>query len=288
LVILRPIPASIDSPAVPSANKRERQRQNRDARREAMLEDAKRRRRFKTGRNVVIALVALGVVFGLVQLTKSDDSSSASSSSSASAVTCDKKTPVNPPKTLTYPDGPDQVIEDGATYEVRLHTSCGDIPIKLDVKQAPKTVNSFLFLVQNEFYNGTTFHRIVTDFVDQGGDPTGTGSGGPGYTLPDEPPKGGTYKVGDVAMANSGSGTTGSQFFLVVSKAGAKNLGATGAYSILGHMTDDGLKVAQKINTFGSADSAGTPTRNIYIFDAGIVFGGNPAKAASSTTTTQP
>jgi peptidyl-prolyl cis-trans isomerase B (cyclophilin B) len=271
---------------VPKANKRERQRQNRDARREAMLEDAKRRRRFKTGRNVVIALVALAAVFGLVQLTKKDDSSNASSSTPAP--TCVQRTPTNPPKTLTYPDGPDHVIDDGATYEVRLHTSCGDIPIKLDVKQAPATVNSFLFLVQNEFYNGTTFHRIVTDFVDQGGDPTGTGSGGPGYTLPDEPPKGGTYKIGDVAMANSGPGTTGSQFFLVVSKAGAKNLGTSGAYSLLGHMSDDGLKVAQKINTFGSPDSAGTPTRTIYIFDAGIVFGGNPGKAASSTTTTQP
>ena len=222
-MILRPFGPSIDSPAVPKANKRERQRQNRDARREAMLEAAKRRRRFKTARNVVIALVVLGAVFAVVQLTKSDDSSDASSSEPA-AVTCVNRTPSNPPKTTTYPDGPDQVTEEGSTYEVRLHTSCGDIPIKLDVKQAPQAVNSFLFLVQNEFYNGTTFHRIVTDFVDQGGDPTGTGSGGPGYKLPDEPPAGGTYKIGDVAMANSGPGTTGSQFFLVVSKEGAKNL----------------------------------------------------------------
>ena len=229
----------------------------------------------------MIALVALAAVFGVVQLTKSDDDSSDSSSES-SAVTCVKRTPTNPPKTTTYPDGPEQVTEAGATYEVRLHTSCGDIPIKLDVKQAPQSVNSFLFLVQNEFYNGTTFHRIVTDFVDQGGDPTGTGSGGPGYTVPDEPPKSGKYEVGDVAMANSGSGTTGSQFFLLVGKKQAKTLPPN--YSILGHMTDDGLKVAQKINTFGSA--AGTPSRSIYVFDAGIVFGGNPAKAGSSTTTT--
>ena len=84
-----------------------------------------------------------------------------------------------------------------------LHTSCGDVRIDLDAKQAPQTVNSFLFLVQNEFYNGTTFHRIVTDFIDQGGDPTGTGDGGPGYTLPDELPANG-YKAGDVAMANGG------------------------------------------------------------------------------------
>ena len=162
--------------------------------------------------------------------------------------------PATPVKTQTFTEVPPTTIDVNAQYSAVLHTSCGDIDIALDAKQAPVTVNSFLFLVQNEYYNGTTFHRIVTDFVDQGGDQKGDGTGDPGYKLPDEPPKNG-YKVGDVAMANSGPGTSGSQFFLVVSKNGADHLGTQPPYkySILGHMDAHGLKVAQKINTFGSA-----------------------------------
>jgi cyclophilin family peptidyl-prolyl cis-trans isomerase len=156
-------------------------------------------------------------------------------------------------------------IDTNKTYEAVLHTSEGDVPITLDAKTAPKTVNSFVYLACQGFYNGTTFHRIVTDFVDQGGDPKGDGTGGPGYTIPDEPPANG-YQSGSVAMANSGAGTTGSQFFLVVSDNGAKGLGGPPySYSALGTMSPEGLTVAQTINTFGSADSAGTPTKVITI-----------------------
>ena len=98
-------------------------------------------------------------------------------------------------KTQTFTEVPPTTIDVNAQYSAVLHTSCGDIDIALDAKQAPVTVNSFLFLIQNEFYNGTTFHRIVTDFVDQGGDQKGDGTGDPGYALPDEPPQNG-YKVG--------------------------------------------------------------------------------------------
>jgi peptidyl-prolyl cis-trans isomerase B (cyclophilin B) len=248
-----------------------------------MVEAERRRRRFRTARNIAIGVVALLAVLVLVQVTRGDDDSSSDAgadSASASAVTCSNRKPSSPPKTDTYDAPPAPVLDPATTYEVRMHTSCGDIPIVLDAEQAPETVNSFVSLVQNEFYNGTTFHRIVTDFVDQGGDPTGTGSGGPGYSLPDEPPAG-PYRAGDVAMANSGPGTTGSQFFLVVSKDGADQLNATApAYSILGHMTDDGLKVAKKINTFGSSD--GTPTRDIYVFDIGIVFNPSPTTSTAA------
>jgi cyclophilin family peptidyl-prolyl cis-trans isomerase len=120
-------------------------------------------------------------------------------------------------------------IDTNKTYEAVLHTSEGDVPITLDAKTAPKTVNSFVYLACQGFYNGTTFHRIVTDFVDQGGDPKGDGTGGPGYTIPDEPPANG-YQSGSVAMANSGAGTTGSQFFLVVSDNGAQQLGTSSPY----------------------------------------------------------
>jgi cyclophilin family peptidyl-prolyl cis-trans isomerase len=279
--------ASVHFPAVPKATKRERQRQNRDIRRQAMLDAERRRKRLRTARNLAIPLVIIAVIFAVIQITQSDDESS----SSASTVKCVDRKPTNPPKQETYPEAPPLTIDVNAQYSAVLHTSCGDIEVALDAKQAPQTVNSFLYLAQNEFYNGTTFHRIVTDFVDQGGDPKGDGTGGPGYSLPDEPPKDG-YKVGDVAMANSGSGTSGSQFFLVVSKNGATTLDGGGApykYSMLGHMNADGLRVAKKINTFGSASEAGTPTKTIYTFDVGIIPPqGTTTTTAAPTTTLAP
>jgi cyclophilin family peptidyl-prolyl cis-trans isomerase len=270
---------------VPKATKRERQRQNREVRRQAMLEAEKRRKRWRAARVLAIPLAVVAVVLVVISLTSGDDDES-SATSPVSAVKCVDRKPTNPPKTEQFDAAPPMTIDTSAPYAAVLHTSCGDVRIELDAKQAPQTVNSFLFLVQNEFYNGTTFHRIVTDFVDQGGDPTGTGSGGPGYTLPDEPPTDG-YKEGDVAMANSGPNTSGSQFFLVVSKDGAKQLNEGGApykYSILGHMDAEGLRVAKKINTFGSSNFAGTPTRAIYTFDVGII----PPQGDDATTTTTP
>ena len=187
-------------------------------------------------------------------------------------------------KTQTFTEVPPTTIDVNAQYSAVLHTSCGDIEIALDAKQAPVATNNFLALVQNEYYNGTTFHRIVTDFVDQGGSQTPDGQGDTGYDLPLEPPADG-YKVGDVAMAAGSDGSiSGSQFFLVVSKSGAEGLGTTAPfrYSILGHMDEAGLKVAKKINTFGTPDQAGTPTKTIYIFDVGII----PPQGATTTTVT--
>ncbi|HEX5585961.1 MAG TPA: peptidylprolyl isomerase [Acidimicrobiia bacterium] len=254
---------------MPKATKRERQRQNREVRREAMLAQEKRRRRFKAARNVGLVFLALAVVLVLVQLTKGDDDSSSESSSAAPTnfkTTCDTALPTKAAKT-TLPK-PGMGIDPSKQYTAVLHTTEGDVTIDLDAKQAPKTVNSFVYLSCKGFYNGTTFHRIVTDFVDQGGDPKGDGTGGPGYKLPDEPPADG-YTAGSVAMANSGPGTTGSQFFLVVSDNGAAQLNSSGSspylYSALGTMDAAGLQVAQTINTFGSSDSAGTPTKTITI-----------------------
>jgi len=251
-----------------------------------MLDAERRRKRLRTARNLAIPLVIVAVIFAVIQITKSDNSSS----SSASTVKCVSRKPATPPKQQTFPEAPPLTIDVNAQYSAVLHTSCGDVQIALDAKQAPQSVNSFLYLAQNEFYNGTTFHRIVTDFVDQGGDPKGDGTGGPGYKLPDEPPKNG-YKVGDVALANSGPGTSGSQFFLVVSTNGAKTLNGNGApykYSILGHMNADGLRVAKKINTFGSASEAGTPTKTLYVFDVGIIPPQGATTTSAAPTTTAP
>ena len=108
---------------------------------------------------------------------------------------------------------PDQVIDPAKRYTATITTDRGDIVIALDPSKAPKSVNNFVFLARDGFYDGVTFHRVVDDFVIQGGDPEGSGSGGPGYRFEDEPVQG-EYIPGAVAMANSGPNTNGSQFFI--------------------------------------------------------------------------
>ena len=270
---------SVDSPAVPKATKRERQRQNKEARRAAVQEAEKRTKRNRTIRNLVLVLIPLVIVFVVLQLTKSDDSKD---TKSASNVACGAKAPTGKPTTTTLAAAPAMTIDPAKQYTAVMKTSCGDVTIALDAAAAPQTVNSFVTLAKSGFYDNTLFHRIVPDFVDQGGDPTGTGSGGPGYQLPDEPPADG-YQAGSVAMANAGAGTTGSQFFLVVSDSGAQQLGTTAPfkYSSLGTMDAAGLKVAKKINTFGGSDEK--PTKDVYVYSVDIT-----ESDATTTTTAAP
>jgi cyclophilin family peptidyl-prolyl cis-trans isomerase len=108
---------------------------------------------------------------------------------------------------------PEQVIDPAKRYTATIATDRGDIVIALDHSRAPKSVNNFVFLARDGFYDGVIFHRVVDDFVIQGGDPEGTGRGGPGYRFEDEPVQG-EYIPGSVAMANSGPNTNGSQFFI--------------------------------------------------------------------------
>ena len=109
---------------------------------------------------------------------------------------------------------PAMQIDENKNYTAILKTSKGEITIELNAKATPKTVNNFVALSRDNFYNGTTFHRVIKDFMIQGGDPNGDGSGGPGYKFDDEPFEG-DYKRGTVAMANSGPNTNGSQFFII-------------------------------------------------------------------------
>ncbi len=115
-------------------------------------------------------------------------------------------------------EAPDDMGLDPSTpVHITMSTSCGDLEIELEPAIAPETVNSFVFLATEGYFDSTVFHRVIPGFVAQGGDPTATGTGGPGYTIPDEfPPPGVGYDRGVLAMANAGPGTTGSQFFIVV------------------------------------------------------------------------
>ncbi|MCC6369260.1 MAG: peptidylprolyl isomerase [Bryobacterales bacterium] len=114
-----------------------------------------------------------------------------------------------------YPAAPALSIDSNKTYTVTFETSRGNIVCDLFAKDAPKTVNNFVFLAREQFYDNTTFHRVIADFMIQGGDPTGTGRGGPGYRFEDElkdNPR--RHQVGSLSMANAGPNTNGSQFFI--------------------------------------------------------------------------
>jgi cyclophilin family peptidyl-prolyl cis-trans isomerase len=147
---------------------------------------------------------------------------------------------------------PPTCIDPAKTYTAKIVTDIGTMTATLNASQDPKAVNNFVFLAAYHFYDGTSFQRVCTGFVDQGGDPTGTGTGGPGYAFNGGVPKSASvYTNGALAMANSGSSSSdGSQFFIVVGNSGATSLGPL--YSYFGNVTA-GLKVVSAINKDGTS-----------------------------------
>jgi len=113
-----------------------------------------------------------------------------------------------------YPSAPDMTIDLAKSYTAKISTNHGDIDLDLLAEAAPLTVNNFVFLARDGFYDGVIFHRVISNFMIQGGDPTGTGTGGPGYRFRDELEGSGGYSRGTLAMANAGPNTNGSQFFI--------------------------------------------------------------------------
>ena len=159
---------------------------------------------------------------------------------------------------------PTAVLNVEKTYLLTFRTSCGDFTVRLDPKGAPKTSASFLALAQKDYFDGTFFHRIVPGFVIQGGDPTGTGMGGPGYSTVDTPAAGTTYTRGVVAMAKTGAeapGTAGSQFFVVT----ADDAGLPPDYAVVGRVVD-GADVVTRIGLLGDP-STELPTQPVVVDD---------------------
>ena len=155
-------------------------------------------------------------------------------------------------------------LEDGKTHSVVVDTNQGPFTFELATDISPCTTASFAGLVKKGFFDGLTFHRIVPDFVIQGGDPQGNGMGGPGYSTVDAPPQDTTYDKGLVAMAKAGNepaGTSGSQFFVVSSE----GVQLPPDYAVLGRVTD-GIDVVEKIGELGNpSDPSGRPTENVDI-----------------------
>jgi cyclophilin family peptidyl-prolyl cis-trans isomerase len=192
------------------------------------------------------ALVAAGVVAAILigRSGGGDDSAAA-----ASANGCEK-VEAPPPKQVSF-KAPKQAVKAGEKLTATVETSCGSFEIALDTKRAPKTVNSFVFLADEGFYDDLTFHRVAPGFVIQGGDPEGTGTGGPGYSVEEKPPANLAYTKGIVAMAKSSAdppGRSSSQFFVVT----GADAGLPPEYALVG-------KVSKGFDAVARIDKLGTP-----------------------------
>jgi cyclophilin family peptidyl-prolyl cis-trans isomerase len=167
----------------------------------------------------------------------------------------------------TYSAPPPMTIDQNKTYTATIKTNYGDIVIQLLPKEAPITVNNFVFLARAGFYDGVKFHRVVKGFMIQGGDPTGTGAGGPGYKFQDELPTTRNYTKGTIAMANAGPNTNGSQFFIMLA-----NYPLPKSYSIFGQVTS-GQDVVDKIGNVPVKVANGensSPTVDVHIITVTI------------------
>jgi peptidylprolyl isomerase len=152
------------------------------------------------------------------------------------------------PQRRTFEAEPPLCIDPERRYSATMVTSKGTMTIALDPSAAPRTVNSFVFLARYHYFDGVVFHRVIPGFVVQGGDPTGTGTGGPGYKFRDELPPPGRYEVGSLAMANAGPDTNGSQFFII---SGPDGVRLPPNYSLFG-------KVVAGLDTVAALDAVGT------------------------------
>ena len=278
-----------------ATEKRARKKEHRDAvlaQRHAML---RRRRAARVGAvaTVLVLIVAAAVISGGAGDDDRDgrdrnDPAAASTPEPTVAPTEPAEPPAGgvacgakaPPKAdpQQYPE-PEQVLQDGVDYRAVVETSCGTLEMDLLEDEAPITVNSFVFLAQEGFFDGLTFHRIEPGFVIQGGDPQGTGRGGPGYAFEDELwAKPNDYEYGTVSMANSGPDTNGSQFFVVIRKPIGKAAGLAAAYSMFGEVEKSSYETLEKISkvdTLGPAapdpSQASMPVRTVYIESVEIV-----------------
>lgn len=205
----------------------------------------------------VFALIAVGVVAAiLIGRGGGDDSTT-----SASAEGCEEvEAPA--PKQVSFQE-PKQLLAKGEKATVVVETSCGSFEIALDTVRAPKTANSFAFLAEEGVYDETAFHRVVPDFVIQGGDPEGTGAGGPGYSVDEKPPANLAYTKGVVAMAKSAAeppGRSASQFYVVT----AADAGLPPEYALVGRVSK-GFDTVTRIESLGTPGQDGPPEQTVVV-----------------------
>jgi peptidylprolyl isomerase len=250
-----------------ASEKHQRQKELRQAKREAERKAAQRKEIFRRIRTALgLGLFVAVILIVVPALTGSDEDAlpQAYQEFRDQPTACGAEQP--PPNELVDYAAPDDLeLAEGAT--VTLVTSCGEIVIELDTETSPLSVNSFAFLAQEGFYDGTVFHRIVEDFVIQGGDPEASGTGGPGYSIPDEFPSDDfVYDVGVVALAKTpASNSTGSQFFIVTGSQGAI---LSPTFNVIGRVVSgmDTVEQIASIETIRSVNrEVSKPTETAYV-----------------------
>jgi len=256
--------------------KRERQKAGRQSRRVEAEIAAKKSKRNRNLRNYgIYAAIILAIIVGIVVFRGGDDDNvDTAGGTTVPGSTVPTGTTVFsygstecPPATgateatraFTAPFK--QCIDVTKTYTALIKTSKGDLTVQFDPAKAPGTVNNFVSLALNKYFDGITCHRIIPGFVVQCGDPTGTGTGGPGYKFADELPEVGEYKLGSLAMANSGPNTNGSQFFII---SGQQGIDLPPSYSLFGQVTAGADTTLKALDAVGSP-GAGTPTEAVLI-----------------------
>jgi cyclophilin family peptidyl-prolyl cis-trans isomerase len=199
----------------------------------------------------VFAVVAVAIVAVILISRSSGSGSSDTTTSAAVGKNGCKKVEAPKPRKESL-KAPQQTVKKGEKLTAVVETSCGSFDIALDTTRAPKTANSFAYMADEGFYDDLTFHRIVPGFVIQGGDPEGTGTGGPGYKVVEKPPSNLSYTKGIVAMAKSSAeppGTSGSQFFVVT----GADAGLPPEYALVGKVSS-GMDVVERIGKLGTPE----------------------------------
>ena len=264
--------------------KRERQKANRQQRLEELARQARNDKRKRTGMYIILIPIVAVAISGIVWLINRGDNGSAATDVTTTTLfattTVDPNAPTttttplpstiapappltgatpcpaadgSSPRTVAFAQAPPSCIDKTKTYTAAVTTNKGAFTIALDAAAAPLTVNNFVVLARYHYFDSTICHRAIPQFAVQCGDPSGTGTGGPGYTFADELPAAGSYQVGSIAMANSGPDTNGSQFFIIT---GANGAALAPNYTLFGQVTDGLDTTVKALDALGNPDSA--------------------------------
>ena len=252
-------------------DKRNRKKENRRQR----LDDlAKQQQRKRTRKLATRAAIFIAVVVGvalIISVSGGSDSTSTSDTTvdttatapvEGRAITGETPCPAvdgSEARASTFEQAPGNCLDADKTYTAVVTTNKGEFTIVLDQKKAPLAANNFVTLARYKYFDNTQCHRAILDFVVQCGDPTATGSGGPGYSFADELPQAGEYKLGSIAMANSGANTNGSQFFIIT---GDQGITLPPSYTLFGQVTSGLDTTVPALNAASNPDPAanGVPT----------------------------
>ena len=264
-------------------NKRARKKENRKQRLDQMARQSQRRRQRSIGVRIAIVLAIIVGVAGIFSVS-GDDTAQTSDSTVATnlpestpdgrVITGETPCPAkdgSEERAVQFEQAPPVCIEVGVTYTALVKTNKGDFSIVLDPAKAPIAVNNFVVLSRYKYFDSTNCHRAIPDFVVQCGDPTATGSGGPGYKFGDELPGAGEYKLGSIAMANSGPNTNGSQFFIIT---GDQGVTLPPNYTLFGQVTEGLDSTVPALNAAGNPDpvSNGVPPIEQLIIESVVII----------------